>query len=169
MVQQFEHTKFTSTGLPKVDREELHQLFAISIINRKSLLILGKPGTGKTYRIRHPRMVSASQLATEYQINGIGAVKALINNQIDYQNRTVVIDDLGTEENVKNFGNQLDPIAYVIQGIYDINQRGEEPILLYLTSNLNIKELTERYGERVIDRIHEMCDIVVLEDTNLRR
>ena len=125
VTQEFNYTKFTPSGLAKVNREELHEVFAISQLNKKGLLILGKPGTGKTFRVRQPRMVSANQLATEYQINGIGAVKALINNQIEYQGRQIVIDDLGIEENVKNFGTELDPVSYVIQAAYDINQRTE--------------------------------------------
>ena len=133
------------------------------------IILLGPVGVGKTYLIRKPRMVSASQLATEYQINGIESVKALINNQVQYQNLTVVIDDLGTEENVKNFGTALDPVAYVIQSIYDINQRAEKPIRLMLTTNLDEKGLVDRYGIRVVDRLWEMCDRVVVQDTNLRR
>lgn len=132
-----------------------------------STIIAGLPGVGKTTLVRLPRMVSASQLAMEYQAYGLDAVKALINNQIELQG-PVVIDDLGIEENVKHFGNQLDPVAYVIQRIYDVNQTREEPIRLLITTNLNKDELVERYGVRVVDRLWEMCDRIVLEDTDLR-
>ena len=92
----------------------------------------------------------------------------MINNQIEFQNLTVVIDDLGLEQDVKHFGNGLDPIAYIIQRLYDVNQIAEKPIRLLLTTNLNKEELTQKYGIRVIDRLWEMCDRIVLEDTNLR-
>jgi len=161
--------KTTKTGLQILNREELSQKFAQNTINRKGLLILGLPGVGKTYCVRQPRMVSASQLSMEFQANGLEAVKALINNQINYQGQNVTIDDIGIEDDVKHYGNGLDPIVYTIQRIYDINQTAERSICLYMTSNFNIEELTKKYGERFIDRIYEMCDIVVLEDTNLRR
>lgn len=136
--------------------------------NNESYILFGKPGVGKTTIVRKPRMVSAISLALEYQAEGIEAVKAMINNQIFLQGMTVVIDDIGLEDNVKHFGSQLDPIVYVIQRIYDINQIAEQKVRLLLTTNLNKDELVERYGIRIVDRLWEMCNRIVLEDTNLR-
>jgi len=133
-----------------------------------STIITGKPGVGKTTLVRKPRMVSASQIAMEYQAHGLPAVQALINSQIEYQGMTVVIDDLGIEEDVKHFGNGLDPIAYIVQRIYDVNQVAEQQIKLLITTNLNKDDLINRYGIRVVERLWEMCDRIVLQDTNLR-
>jgi DNA replication protein DnaC len=133
-----------------------------------SVIITGEPGVGKTTIVRKPRMVSAAQIAMEYQAHGLEAVQALINNQVQFQGMTVVIDDLGIEEDVKHFGNGLDPIAYIVQRIYDINQVAEQKIRLLITTNLTKQNLTDRYGVRVIERLWEMCDRIVLEDTNLR-
>ena len=132
-------------------------------------ILIGDVGIGKTTLVRTPRMCTANQLALEYQASGIEAVKAIINNQIHYQAMKVVIDDLGIEENVKNYGNPLDPVAYVIQSIYEINQYAEKPIRLYVTTNLNKTALEERYGVRVVDRLWEMCDRISIKDTNLRK
>lgn len=149
----------------KLNREQA-KVFIESASN--GIIITGLPGVGKTTLLRSPRMISASKLAMEFQANGLDAVKALINNQIQYQGLKVVIDDLGIEEDVKHYGNQLDPISYVVQSIYDINQVAEQKIKLYITTNLDKNELIERYGVRVVDRLWEMCDRIVLEDTNMR-
>lgn len=133
-----------------------------------SCIIAGPVGVGKTTLIRKPRMASAHEIASEYQLNGIEAVKSIINNQIAYQDLTVIIDDIGLEQDVKHFGNGLDPIAFIIQKIYDINQTAEKKIRLLLTTNLNKTELTEKYGQRVISRLWEMCEPIVLQDTSFR-
>lgn len=153
------------TTSKKLNREQAKAFLETS---SNGIIMTGQPGVGKTTLLRSPRMVSAAKLAMEFQANGLDAVKTLINNQIQYQNLRVVIDDLGIEEDVKHYGNQLDPIAYVVQSIYDINQVAEQKIKLYITTNLDKDELTERYGIRVVDRLWEMCDRIVLEDTNMR-
>ena len=153
------------TKLIKTNREGAKEYLAST---SNGTIIIGDTGVGKTYLIRTPRMVSASVLAMEFQANGLEAVKSIINNQIQYGNNTVVIDDLGLEEDVKHFGNGLCPIRYTVQAIYDINQRTSQNTKLIFTTNLNKEELTVKYGLRVVERIWEMCDRLVINDTNLR-
>ena len=157
--------------MEKVNREELAKLVIESKSNgNKGLLVLGEPGMGKTYALKTQRMVSAIDLALDYQTMGIESVKDKINAMMSYEGLKVTIDDIGSEDKVKNFGTDLDPIAFIIQKIYSINQMNpEQPVKLYLTSNFNIETLTEKYGARVVDRLYELCDIVNLKDTNLRR
>lgn len=160
----------SKSGHSIVNREQLKDLHTDSLSTNKGQLILGLPGTGKTTLVRTPRMVTAYQLAMDYQIDGIESVKASINKMIHYEGLKVTIDDLGTETIGSNFGQQLDVIPYIVQSIYDINQvSSAAPIKLYLTSNLNYEALTERYGQRVMDRLNEMTTILVLQDTNLRK
>jgi DNA replication protein DnaC len=155
------------TTLTKLNREQ-----AKEYLKNKSTgtILIGEPGIGKTTLVRTSRMISASLLAMEFQVHGLDAIKGLINPMIEYESRTVTIDDLGIEEDVKHFGNGLDPIAYVVQRIYDMNQAmPDNPVKLVMTTNLTKSELQKRYGVRVQERLWEMCDRVKLEDTNLRK
>lgn len=158
------------TQLIKGNRKEVAKYLETK--RNHGAIMFGDVGVGKTYLLRRPRMVSASELAMEFQASGIEKVKGIINDQIKFQGLNVVIDDLGTEEDVKHFGNGLDPIAFVIQKIYDINQRIEQEdhkIKLWMTTNYEKDFLTKKYGVRVIDRLWEMCDRIILKDTNLRK
>ena len=151
----------------KVNREEAKKHLETS---NNGAILIGLPGVGKTTLVRQDRMVSASILAMEFQAEGLEAVKGLINQQLSVQQNTVIIDDLGLEQDVKHYGNGLDPVEYVIQRIYDINQQNpDNQIKLYLTTNLHKTELTKKYGIRVVERIWEMCDRITLEDSNLRK
>ena len=156
-------------NMKTLNRQELAIEIELQKDKSKGMLIMGNPGEGKTYAVKTPRMVSAIELALDYQAYGIQAVKDKINAMVWLENSNVTIDDLGQEPKVKNFGNELNPIEWVILRIYSINQVAEKPIKLWLTTNFNMESLQEMYGARAVDRLYEMCDIVILKDTNLRR
>lgn len=77
-----------------------------------------------------------------------------------------LIDDIGTEEVVMDFGFRLDVVANIIFAIEkDRNRYGG---MFHFTTNLDANKLNERYGQRVTSRLRELCNQVVLTGEDRR-
>ena len=74
-----------------------------------------------------------------------------------------VIDDIGTEEIVNEYGTKTDMVSYAINNAEHFNKP------LFLTSNLTKDELIQRYGLRTFDRIQRLCKIVIFTGKSLRQ
>jgi DNA replication protein DnaC len=72
----------------------------------------------------------------------------------------LVLDDVGAEKPSPANETRLYQIV-------DARYRGKKPMLI--TSNLDVNQLRAQVGERTIDRLIEMCQIVQLEATSYRR
>lgn len=158
--------KKTKEGIPVVNRQELNL-----ILDRmqgkvsKGVVLMGKPGVGKTTimkeRCEGRLMLSSNEIATYYMLDGI---QKFVNPQAKLMFPVSCIDDLGTEIISSNYGNKLDLIPYLIQLLY---QQGGE--FVFYTTNLSYEELKERYGARVVDRLQEKCYFFILEDEPFRK
>lgn len=74
------------------------------------------------------------------------------------------IDDLGCEPNViKSWGNELTPIADIMQYRY------ENQLFTIVTTNLDDVTIKEMYGERIADRFNEMFDKVAFINPSFRK
>jgi len=152
----------TENGTPIVNQEQL-----IKILNNspKGVTVLGPVGTGKTWALKNADLkcgvTSANSISGMYASGGMEEVKKEFQYQL--QGRLpLIIDDLGTEIIMGNYGTKLDVIQWLILECYN---RGTK---MYFTTNLTIEELTERYGVRVTDRIKESTYIIVLEGESRR-
>lgn len=76
---------------------------------------------------------------------------------------SVFIDDVGIEPTVVNYGERYEPFVEII---YNAERNGQ---LLVLTTNLNPKQLTERYGERTFNRLSAIVRPIVFTGGNLRK
>ena len=71
-----------------------------------------------------------------------------------------MVDDVGVEQyEIKQYGNSMTPVRTLIEGRY--NKR----LPTIFTSNLNIKSLSELYGDRVSDRLREYAIIAFNEQS----
>lgn len=88
-----------------------------------------------------------------------------LNKKIDeiLKLHIIYIDDIGTEDNLSSYGNKRMPFAELCD---DAEKKGK---LLILTTNLSIDELTERYGDRVVDRLIATTKAVPFTGDSLRK
>lgn len=148
---------------------------------KKGLLLCGGVGTGKTTLMkvfqlnkrRAYKIVSCKSIAAKYADVGneaiheySGAIHVLTTRDYFYQNQLgVCFDDLGDEDSRKNYGNQANVMADIIQNRYD---SGVPYYFSHITTNLTMEEVESFYGTRVRSRIREMFNIIELSGEDRR-
>lgn len=139
----------------------------------KGLLITGITGSGKTHCLYAIKSVVANydefESVSEVEnwvdflfelkekmgkTEGMRHIISEITNK-----RYCFIDDLGAERDTE-WGQEM--LYLVINRIY--NKKN----ILFLTTNLSVEELATKYGERIIDRLSDICEIVEMPSTNYR-
>lgn len=180
----------TTEGIPVVNRQELNLILdrieAKGI--KKGIVLMGKPGTGKTTiarkrinKINNAELDANPQKGheTDYQyqlrISNLGRKELKSTNSICSEfmlggfekvvnTNTFALDDLGTEIVPTHFGTSIDLVPHLLQLAYESNMP-----FGYYTTNLSYEELKERYGARVVDRLQEKCYFFILEDEPFRK
>lgn len=127
----------------------------------RGLLITGGCGLGKTLIAKHilPLLLQDSCK----KIVSIFSAQEL-NTKIDeiLKLHIICIDDIGTEELAKIFGNVRCPFSELCDAA---EQKGK---LLIITTNLTATELEAKYGERTIDRLKAITKFVPFTGKSLR-
>lgn len=135
----------------------------------KGLALLGDYGTGKTFIISDflrllfyfkYRKIIRPIKAYDIVINCKSA--ADLYNQQFLKYSIIMIDELGNEPVFNDFGSKIEMLSLIIDKCEDENK------LLFLTSNRTVKEIEERYGKPIFDRIRELCEIKFFKGNSLR-
>lgn len=71
---------------------------------------------------------------------------------------TYCFDDLGTENNLKHYGNECNIMAEILLSRYDLFI--SRKLLTHITTNLSASEMEALYGNRVRSRMREMFNLV---------
>lgn len=133
------------------------------------MLILGNTGSGKTYTFYAIAKVLNNwgggvsnienwvEFLFELKDRGNRSIKGLMEDFLS--NKYIFIDDLGAEED-KDWGKEM--LYLVINKCYKFNK------ILFINTNLDNKQLIERYGERILDRISDMVEVVEMPNKNYR-
>ena len=74
------------------------------------------------------------------------------------ETKTICFDDLGTENNLKYFGNECNVMAEILLSRYDIFTT--KKVQTHITTNLSASEIESHYGNRVRSRMREMINLI---------
>lgn len=132
---------------------------------KKGLMLYGPNGTGKSTAMRpHVDKMwngSALQFASVIAKNGTDYINK-------YSMHDMYIDDLGRERTtVANFGDKnITPLHDLIHYRYEVFINSGYKT--HISTNLSFKEIQERYGIPIADRIKEMCSVIEFKGESMR-
>lgn len=139
---------------------------------QKGILLTGPIGAGKStlmslmrfYEPANKRFIikSCRDVSFEFIQNGYETIHKYSRSSFQYHEpQTYCFDDLGTENNLKYFGNDCNVMAEVLLSRYDLFI--SRKLLTHLTTNLSASEIEEMYGNRVRSRLREMMNLISFE------
>lgn len=155
---------------------------------KKGLLICGGVGSGKTLLFKivnmtlnklvnsqHFVIVSVTELQKKYQLKGYAGILRYLENTItnnyNVENDSplnLMIDDLGIESDTSSFfGNNINLMNNILLNRYELFK--EFGVKTHATTNLNIDMIKSKYDERVISRLSEMFNIIILNNKDYRK
>ncbi len=116
---------------------------------------------GKTFGYKTCREIARRFMTEGYNgiVNfGSGAVRREYQN---YKISHMLFDDLGSERSLTSYyGNKVNVMGEILTDRYELFLK--HGLITHLTTNLDFDELEEIYGNRVLSRMKQMFNFVVL-------
>ena len=172
------HFKILETDYPIVYKliayflKDEQTCFQYGINLNKGILLTGPIGCGKTslmnlmkyitptehkYFVKSCREISFEFIQDGYQIIHKYSIGKLYQSEV----KTICFDDLGTENNLKYFGNECNVMAEILLSRYDIFTT--KKIQTHITTNLSASEIEAAYGNRVRSRLRAMLNLIAFD------
>lgn len=135
----------------------------------KGILLTGPVGCGKTSLISLMRFLqpqesrfivkSCRDVSFEFIQNGYEIIHRYSHNSFyRHEPRVYCFDDLGTENNLKFYGNQCNIMAEILLSRYDLFV--SRNLITHLTTNLSASEIESAYGNRIRSRMREQFNLI---------
>lgn len=141
---------------------------------RKGILMTGPVGCGKTsfmnlVKLALPQeqrfvLKSCREVSFEFIQDGYSVIRKYSN--LSFKNdipRVYCFDDLGTENNLKFYGNECNVMAEILLSRYDLFVTRR--MLTHITTNLNSSEIEEIYGTRIRSRLREQFNLIAFSES----
>lgn len=146
--------------------------FQFNINLNKGILLSGPIGCGKTSLMNLMKYLTATEhkfyvkpcrdISFEFIQDGYQIIhKYSIGKLYHSDPKTICFDDLGTESNLKYYGNECNVMAEIILSRYDVYIA--KRIQTHITTNLSATEIETHYGNRVRSRLREMVNLIAYD------
>jgi DNA replication protein DnaC len=138
----------------------------------KGILLSGPVGCGKTSLMYLMKYLTPMErkffvkpcrdISFEFIQEGYEIIHKYSKGKLyQFEPKTICFDDLGTENNLKYYGNECNVMAEIILSRYDIFTT--KKIQTHITTNLSASEIETHYGNRVRSRLREMINLIAFE------
>ena len=146
--------------------------YQLGIDLNKGILLAGPVGCGKTSLMNLMKYLTPAEhkfhvkscrdISFEFIQDGYEVIHRYSKGKL-YQSepKTICFDDLGTENNLKYFGNECNVMAEILLSRYDLFT--SKKIKSHMTTNLAASEIDNTYGNRVRSRLREMLNLIAFE------
>jgi DNA replication protein DnaC len=147
--------------------------FQLNIDLKKGILLSGPVGCGKTTLMNLMKTLTSTEhkfyikpcrdISYEFIQDGYDIIQKYSKGKHYPDPKTICFDDLGTENNIKYFGNECNVIAEILLSRYDIFI--SKKIYTHITTNLSASEIETTYGNRVRSRLRNMLNLIAFDKT----
>ena len=148
--------------------------FQFNISLNKGIMLSGPIGCGKTSLMNIMKYLTPTEhkffvkpcrdISFEFIQDGYEVIHKYSKGKLYVSEpKTICFDDLGTENNLKYFGNECNVMAEILLSRYDLFS--SKKLLTHITTNLSASEIETHYGNRVRSRLREMVNLIAYDKT----
>lgn len=147
--------------------------FQYNINLNKGILLSGPIGCGKTSIMNIMKYLTTTEhkffvkpcrdISFEFIQDGYQIIHKYSKGKLyEFEPKTICFDDLGTENNLKYYGNECNVMAEIILSRYDVYIA--KRIQTHITTNLSASEIENHYGNRVRSRMRELFNLIAYDN-----
>ncbi|WP_322550460.1 ATPase [Flavobacterium psychraquaticum] len=147
--------------------------FQYNLNLNKGILLSGPIGCGKTSLMNLMKYLAPAEnkfsvkpcrdISFEFIQDGYEVIHRYSKGKLyQAEPRTYCFDDLGTENNIKYFGNECNVMAEILLSRYDLFI--SKKLQTHITTNLSASEIEKNYGNRVRSRLRELCNLIAFDN-----
>jgi DNA replication protein DnaC len=147
--------------------------FQLNIDLHKGILLSGPVGIGKTSLMNLMKILTSTNhkfyikpcrdISYEFIQEGYEIIQRYSKGKLYPDPKTICFDDLGTENNIKYYGNECNVMAEILLSRYDLFIA--KKIQTHITTNLSATEIESAYGNRVRSRLRSMVNLISFDKT----